>query len=167
MTRAHLIPTAPNRTTHPKPARLRPRPGMLLAALGAAAVAGCTSPALVERMVGHIDFSDIEGVEPRIPETATASVPFEVTVWTWGGGCYEIGETEVDVDGRTAVVTPYDYLETTAKSCTDDIRYFEHKATVTFMDPGTAQVVLRYSTDSRDRNGDGRAYYTVSVSPAG
>ncbi len=35
MTRAHLLPTTPNRTTHPKPTRLRPRPGMLLVALGA------------------------------------------------------------------------------------------------------------------------------------
>lgn len=181
MIRVPLLPLPPHRParakrTRPSPSRrrcsrgsVRRLPGMLVA-LGAAASTGCDGGPVVadpERFVGHIDFSDIGDLAPRIPETATASVPLRVTVWTRGSGCYEPGETEVAVDGRTAVVTPYDYVDTSAGGCTDDLRFFEHSATVTFTNPGPAEIVLRYSTNPGKPTGDGRATYTVAVSPAG
>ena len=181
MIRSSFLPPPPRRPARAKRTRPAPRrskcsrgsvrtlPGVLVA-LAVAASVGCDDgPVVVDpyRFVGHIDFSDIRDLEPRIPGTATASVPIQVTVWTSGGGCHRPGETEVTVDGRTAVVTPYDWFHSSTGICTDDIKYFEHNATVTFTDPGTAEIVLRYSTDFHNRTGDGRKTYTVEVSPAG
>ena len=117
-------------------------------------------------VIGYIDFSDIRGYEPQIPETATATVPLEMAVWTMGSGCHTGGDTEVAIEGRTAVVTPYDSLDFGAGGCTEELKRFEHKATVVFSDPGIAEIVLRYSTNPSHK-GVGRKVYTVEVSPAG
>ena len=107
------------------------------------------------------------GIEPQIPDKATATVPLEITFWTTGLGCDEGGDTEVAVHGRTAVVTPYDFLDVWP-SCYSIGVYFEHKANVVFDDPGLAEIKLRYSTThDDDRKPDGEKVYTVEVSPAG
>ena len=165
MTRLACFPPNPYRTTDPKRVPRGPRHlGRLFAGIVVVVSLSCYGPA--DRVVGHIDFSDIRGHEPQIPETAIAGVPFPVTVWTMGGGCHEGGDTEVDIDGLTAEVTPYDYLETRFGVCTDILLRFEHKATVRFDAPGPGEVVLRYSTDNWDHNRDGRKVFTVEVSPA-
>lgn len=50
------------------------------------------------------------------------------------------------------------------------LSYFEHKASVVFPEPGTAEIALVYSTEGTWRpeaqKGDGRKVYTVEVSPA-
>ena len=94
-----------------------------------------------------------------------------MTIWTGDSGCYSIGETDVvAVTGRVAVVTPFDYLTTGNHGCFTYLTYFEHKATVVFDEPGTAEIVLVYSTDGWYRpeghRGDGRKVYTVEVSEA-
>lgn len=121
------------------------------------------------RVVGYIDFSDNYLPEFQIPETATANVPVEIAVWTLGGGCHDGGETEVAVNGRSAVVTPYDF-HSGHEICTDILQDFEHRTTVVFPNPGISEIVLRYSTRSgwpSEHNMDGRKVYTVEVSPAG
>lgn len=85
------------------------------------------------------------------------------------------------VNGRAAVVTPYDLFTIADRSCpaegwcgTNPGALFEHKATVVFEEPGTAEVVLVYSTGRGWRDyrpeahkGDGRKVFTVDVSPSG
>ena len=117
-------------------------------------------------MIGVIEFGGEGWRLPEIPETATAGVPIEMTIWTGETGCYRNGETDVAVTGRITEVTPFDHVTTGNVVCTNHLGWFEHKATVVFPEPGTAEIVLVYSTDW-DHNGDGRKVYTVEVSPAG
>ncbi len=148
-------------------------PGMLAVVIALVGLGGCgvVDPKTKHRVIGFIDFDDQHWPLPEVPETATAGVPIEMTIWTGETGCYGIGDTDVDVTGRTAEVTPYDYLTTGNHACTDHLAFFEHNATVVFPEPGTAEIVLVYSTDWARRpeahKGDGRKVYTVEVSPAG
>ncbi len=179
MTRHPTVPSAPARSPRRAGLRgLRRHPGRLLVAAGALALLACDSLFLSGyrdvRIVGHIDFSDIAGFEPRIPETATAGVPVEIVFWTIGGGCVQrIDGTEVVRGRESAVVTPYDIFAEARSGdfgCTDDLRYLEHRTTVVFEDPGTARIVLRYSATSDpwdDRIADEQVDYVVEVSPAG
>jgi len=93
-------------------------------------------PLLVK--AGFIGFDDEHWPLPEVPETATAGVPVEITIWTGETGCYSIGETDVAVTGRIAEVTPFDYLTTGNHVCTDHLAFFGHKATVVFPEPGAA-----------------------------
>lgn len=167
MTRTHISPPAPPHSTHPE----RPRAaahhlGRMVVLLTAAASLGCNEVWPGERrVVGNIDFS--AGGGPQIPETATAGVPQVITFYTYGGGCHEGGDTEVDIDGQTAVVTPYDYLDVPLDGvCTLQLKTFEHSAVVVFRRPGPARIVLRYSSDFGSPSGDRRKEYSVEVSPA-
>ena len=87
-----------------------------------------------------------------------------------GAGCHEQGNTEVEVNGRSAVVTPYDILTTGDHGCFDIGNRFEHRTTVVFEEPGTAEIVLVYSTSGANypggHKGDGRKVYTVEVAEA-
>ncbi len=146
-------------------------PGMLAVAIALVGLGGCgvVDPKTKHRVIGFIDFDDEHWPPPEVPETATAGVPIEMTIWTGETGCYSIGDTDVAAIGRIAEVTPFDYLTTGNHACTDHLAFFEHKATVVFPEPGTAEIVLVYSTDwarPEAHKGDGRKVYTVEVSPA-
>ena len=170
MNRLPSFSSAFPRAADPKRRHRTPhRLGGLLLVLGIMASLSCDEPVGPEdyRVVGRIDFSDVRGYEPQVPEIATTGVPFEVTAWTMGNGCYERGDTEVEIDGSAAVVTPYDYDYGAARGvCTAELRRFRHKGIVVFGESGTAEVVLRYSTNVL-YNADGRKVFTVEVSPAG
>lgn len=139
----------------------------LLVAMAAAALPACSIDHFdsKERVFGHIAFDDLHS-DFHIPDTATVGVPVRLAVWTQGAGCHEGGDTEVDVDGLSAVVTPYDYLDKGAGVCTLILLRFDHGTTVVFTEPGDAEVELRYSTDDWDHNADGRKVFPVKVSPA-
>jgi len=150
--------------------RLAARLAVAIAVVG---VGGCGifGPTTDRRVIG------ILGRLPEIPETATAGVPFEMTIWTQGDHCNYIGgETDVAVTGPIAEVTPFDYV-TGSSGCILLPAYFEHKATVVFQEPGTAAIVLVTATGMRPQGGIHRTddwhkevkrkLYTVEVSPAG
>lgn len=149
---------------------------VLAATIGVIALLGCEDPAPVEhRVIGIIDFDNPNWRLPQIPETATAMVPFEILVWTGGNSCHRAGGTQVSSWGRNAVVVPYDYRP--FESPTDnDLGCFtgrgllRHSANVVFEEPGTAEIVLVYSTEGGWRpehyKGDGRKVYTVEVAEA-
>lgn len=163
---SHTQPVRP-RALEPRRAHRTPHHlGKLFAALGVVASFSCDGPVapLQDRVVGYINFADIRGHEPGIPGTATAGVPLPVTVWTMGDGCREGGDTEVDVDGLTAVVTPYDIQIRSTGGCTEELRRFEHTATVVFDVPGTAEVLLRYSTSYGEYSANARKVFSVEVS---
>ena len=107
----------------------------------------------------------IEGIQPdmqrpaiELPDTVSAATPFTVSVITEVGGCLrggEADETEVEVNGNSAVITPYDYSTSSLDGgsshiCTDDLRFAGHMAQVTFGAPGEGTVVVRSRTSDLD-----------------
>ena len=179
MTRVPFSPSAPSRSAHPR--RFRPVPrlvGRVLAGIGAIGLLACTDSVGprpepgVYPVVGHVDFDASRIDAPEIPGTATAGVPFEIALSTVGGGCHDGGDTELAISGLSVVVTPYDTVTVYPNYvCTQPRKTFPHKAIMVFPDPGTAEIVLRYSTSVGDsptaHNADGREVYTVEVAPAG
>jgi len=85
-----------------------------------------------------------------VPDTVAASADFDVSVRTSGGGCNDIGTTEVTmVDNRTAEVRPWDYAQVNAKVCNLIYKIFNHHATLRFAKTGIATVrVIGQSGDS-------------------
>jgi hypothetical protein len=98
-----------------------------------------------ERLIGTIEFYS-DPVRIQLPGTVLRGVTFDVTVRTYGGGCIDKGDTEVEVNGLAAQVTPYD-IEVThmpaGSVCTADLRFYEHIGEVRFDQSGTATVVVR------------------------
>lgn len=182
MNHVPIIPASTSPGPHPNPTRQVLRHLTRLAvAVVIVGLPGCglSSPEEPEhRVIGIIHFNGTMP-EPRIPRTATAGVPLEMAIWTGGGACYRQGDTEVAVNGRAAVVTPYDLFTIADRDCPDDgwcgtspHALFDHRVTVVFEEPGTAEVALVYSTgldwyDPDGHEGDGRRVFTVEVSPAG
>lgn len=77
-----------------------------------------------------------------------------VKIITYGPGCYEKGETEAQVEGLNATVTPYDYAPQPGSSCTRDLVAFEHTTTLRFTTSGTATVVVHGLTAETDPYGE-------------
>lgn len=178
MNRDHCIPGAWSGGGRPNGARraLRGVAGSAVAVV-AVALLGCGLFEPSEyRVIGLAKLDDprYDWPLPEIPETATAGVPFEITVTTGGNSCYRGGETGLVVKGRSAVVTPYDYISSNGKrlGCFANLIFFEHTVPVVFEDPGTAEILFRYTTEGswhrpEDHKGDGRKVYTVEVVEAG
>lgn len=160
-----------------RPARAHPirtRPVLLLltklaVAIGAIGLLACDDPELSRGIVvGKIDFDDPAWRLPEIPETATVGVPVEVAVWTGGSGCYEYAATFGGVDGLSAWVRPEDIF--IVGGCSTDPEFLEHRETMIFEEPGTAEITLHYTDggDSREDHIEVRTkVYTLAVSPAG
>jgi hypothetical protein len=82
----------------------------------------------------------------EVPSVVSRGVDFEVAVRTFGGGCVTQGDTEVSIAGRTAEVRPFDIFVTRLPpngACTNELRYFPHRATLRFAEAGTAVVHIR------------------------
>jgi len=73
-----------------------------------------------------------------VPASATAGVPFTVSVTTYGGGCIAEAETVVQVNGWRAHVVPYQRVS--IGLCTQELRITKREASVTFAVPGQAVV---------------------------
>ena len=102
-----------------------------------------------ERVVATIA-SNVEVVQITVPTTVQRGVPFEVEVLTYGGGCIDQGETEVEVQGLNASVTPYDYLVTPPPGvvCTLIFEYYPHRANLQFDTSGTAEIVFHGQSEN-------------------
>jgi hypothetical protein len=94
-----------------------------------------------ERVIGTLEHHG-DSVVVSVPDTVAAGEAFTVAVRTYGGGCMEKGDTEVEVRGLRATVTPYD-IRVEADVCTAILKLFEHTATLHFEGAGTAEVVMR------------------------
>jgi len=156
MTRLPSFPVPPSPGARPRDIRQVCRAGRFLVAAAAVALVACDGPSTPpeeDRVIGNVVFGD--DLEPQVPQTATAGVPFQITIWTVGNGGYRAADTDVAYGGRLAVVTPYDYMDQSIR--TDDLRYLKHEAKVVFANPGTAEVVLVFRTSGQGRYGS-RAY---------
>jgi hypothetical protein len=104
---------------------------------------GCSSITYPEeRVIGVITGFNADDPHVAVPDTVAAGESFAVTVRTYGGGCTRKGETETEIDGLRATVTPYD-IQTRADICTDILKQFTHTASLRFNETGTARVVVR------------------------
>jgi hypothetical protein len=130
------------------------RGAALIAGLAGAVVAsacGIAEP-IEDRLVGVVYEQD--GVPAVVvPEEAGVAQPFEVTVRTVGGACIRKGETEVEVDGQTATVTPYDRyaIPRPGLGCLPAASTIEHTVLVTFEGAGDATVVVRAREEGSDQ----------------
>ena len=104
-----------------------------------------TSCGLLERrvrVVGEISSFGQEGAI-TLPASVQSGEPFEVTVTTLGGGCMEKGETDVQIQGLRADITPYDYEITPLfEGCLLYGEDYRHTATLSFAEKGTATLLF-------------------------
>lgn len=111
---------------------------ILLLGVFAAACSSAAEPDRV-RVMGSIA-GYVEG-DPHVEVVAATGV-VTVRVTTYGNGCYSQGPTEVIVNGREALVTPWDYT-LTGTACIDILRVLTHVITVPFGAPGPARIMVR------------------------
>ena len=186
MNHAPLIrPAGPSFGASPKPARTLRHLAGLAVAIVVGALLGCDPVPTDHRVVGTVYIDEPRVPDwplPLVPDTATAGVPLEITIWTVETDCRDMrrGDTEVTALGRSAIVIPYDILTTyeggflltiNDPGCFGTLEAFEHRATVVFEEPGTAEIRLLYSTlggpEPEDNTADGQQVYTVEVLPSG
>lgn len=113
----------------------------LVGGLAALLVTSCSLTGVDrERVIATI--SGFEDGDPQIRLTQSGN-SVEVEVDSYGAGCYEKGETEVEVDQENliATITPYDYIPSDCNH--RDLGIFNHSATVNFVRTGTAQIRVR------------------------
>lgn len=159
MTRLPSSPAPPSPDALPRGIRQSSRcAGRFLVAVAAAALVACDDPYAPEglRIVGAWDGP------LQIPDTMTAGVPLEIVFNTRVGNCVTGGDTEVIVTGRRALVIPYDYPDS-AECGILPLRSFKHRAEVVFNDPGTAEILIAYSSDGWYLRRYGYRDYTVEV----
>lgn len=130
-----------------------------LALLPLALLLGCASAsdAGAYRTLGII--AGFHDDDPRITVQA-AGRTVTATVVTYGGCCDQAAETDVEVSGLSAVVTPYDRRGRCTQKCA---RMFEHRSTFSFAQAGTARVAVRGIDVSSRSSGDPLAGDTIAV----
>jgi hypothetical protein len=74
-----------------------------------------------------------------VPDTVLVGESFLVSVRTSGDGCMSQEGTEVDSAGPSIDIRPYD-VHSGARICASILNMFDHTATLTVMQPGTAQI---------------------------
>ncbi|HEX6940552.1 MAG TPA: hypothetical protein VF158_14140 [Longimicrobiales bacterium] len=98
------------------------------------------------RVVGTIEHYG-DPVRVEAPADVARGADFRVTVVTYGGGCLHQGDTEVEINGLSAVVTPYDIDVTPTVppggACTLELRQYRHDATLRFDRAGSATITFR------------------------
>lgn len=139
--------------------------GRLLVSGAAVATGACGDVVDVQefRVVGA--YSRI--YEPKVPRAMNAGRSSAVTIWTSGNSCVRGGDTDVVIYGRTAVVTPYDFVKVGDFGCYDIEKIFEHQVSVALSEPGTWTLVFRYNTSGGPppREADGMDVRQVEVLP--
>lgn len=111
------------------------------------------------RYLGTVSFA--ADIAPLIetPDTVVASMPFVVSVRTFGGGCEREGPTETEISADEIVVSPFDFtVRRPGIGCAEILKTFDHEATLTWPEPGEITLVFRgvVMPDSVERRFDRR-----------
>ena len=110
------------------------------------ATAACDPVGPIEnRVVGSMEKAP-SGLYPvLVPDSVPSAQPFEVILTTAGGGCMRSGDTETTIEGWVATVTPYDIqlIPPSGTICDSNLTFFEHRALLTFSEPGPVTIVVR------------------------
>jgi hypothetical protein len=97
-----------------------------------------------ERKLAWISFYSMDSVVFTVPDTVQRSVPFEVSVRSYAGGCDEKGDTELTLDAQIAEMRPFDvHHRGPDLACPDILKFFQHVAVVRFEFAGNASVRVR------------------------
>jgi len=107
------------------------------------ALTGCTGATGPDRLRVLGEIKGYNSGDPQILIVLQEGRRVDVSVTTYGGGCHSQGETEVDIQGLTVTVTPYDYTALPGTGCTRQLVAFTHRAFVQFRNSGTARVRVR------------------------
>ena len=98
-----------------------------------------------ERMIATIE-SYGDPVVIELPDTVASGEGFAVHVRTYGPDCGEEGDTEVEIGGLRAIVTPYDIEVTHLPKgvvCAGALILYDHIGNVRFDQSGPAIVEVR------------------------
>lgn len=99
--------------------------------------AGCGHPTEVNtnRQLSYLAGDLPDGPLLDISRTGTI---VEIAITTFGASCFEKGETDVVLEGRMAIIRPYEYIP---DNCfRRDHRRFVHAAKIDFREPGLANL---------------------------
>jgi hypothetical protein len=85
------------------------------------------------------------GARIEIPTKVSVGAPFQATIYSYGDGCVSKGETEIDVKGLRALVTPYDYGVPPGRpvACLSILNLHSHDVTLRFDRQGLGWVTFR------------------------
>lgn len=122
----------------------------VLLALAAAGCDGWPFGPDRERVPATIELGESDPVEVVVPAVVTRGVPFDVTVTTYGGGCIEEADTEVEVQGALAVVRPYQIL-VHHDICTLELNITRRTVRVRLDTPGPGRVVVHGRSEASDQ----------------
>lgn len=139
-------------------------PGLVLTILLLGGCTGSVNPDGWQRVVGVIEFGGGSAVPIQLPAEVRRGDPFTATVVTFGSGtCTRADGADVQVNGLTATITPYDLKPTGDAICTDDLA--SHPRTVTLRFQLTGEASIRVI--GRTLHPDGPAVYetTIPVAP--
>lgn len=78
-----------------------------------------------------------------VPDSVALGEDFKVKITTYGGGCLEKGDSEVERSGLEVSIRPYD-LDTSGPEypCTADRALYTHTVELRFAEAGEAQLHL-------------------------
>ena len=112
----------------------------LLVMIGVGLLAGCeVFEAETETELGVV-FVSGTAFQIGIPDTVAAGRPFQVNVLTYGNSCVEFARTDIEREGMTAEIRPYDRRDTESDDCVTNNTPIAHPATLQFGAPGRATV---------------------------
>lgn len=114
----------------------------LVAAVTGSLVAACAEPAGPERVTVLGEIAGYHRDDPRITVAATGR-RVEVSVTTYGDGCYAKADTRVTVSGLIADVEPHDFALRGDVACPSVLLSFTHAVAIDFATGGTARIRVR------------------------
>jgi hypothetical protein len=121
----------------------------LIPVLAATTLLACAHPTDIAapdengRVIGTLEDHNLK-LQLQIPGTVQRGQDFTVAVTTYGGGCISKGDTEVDRNEPTPVITPYDIdISRPDTYCTLILKYIKHEAVLRFDTPGVSAVTIR------------------------
>jgi len=121
----------------------------------------CSSPLADQpRVVGLLD-AGAGSVAPSLPDTAHAGVPFDITITTFGGGCYQPDGADIRTNGLVADITPYDRLPPPGTNCISILHDLPRSVSLVFSLPGLGQVRVH----GRGATGDITLVGSITVVP--
>lgn len=122
------------------PSRRRPL-GATLALLAALACASPHAPVLPERVHGTISLPFLSSLPLGMTGVPHAGVATTVFVRTYGSSsCDRPAGLDVVTGAAAVTLTPWVTARTPASICTEDLRAWEHQATVVFPTAGPARI---------------------------
>ncbi len=84
----------------------------------------------------------MDGLGPNVTVVVDGRT-LDVTISTYGNGCYSGGGTQFSISGSTVTVVPHDRFRRDPVGCTLELRRFQHSVRVEVPAAGEYTVVVR------------------------